>query len=117
MPPDLAAVPIGRAGELALDFAPAQITRELLGLAASDPLDSEQPDDFALEADGGGVNHLRRALELARRLAPGGPGPIAVCRLPRQRAGFLCFADLARGPRALGDTRVAGPELWFQGDP
>jgi hypothetical protein len=64
VPPDLAAVPIGRAGELALDFAPAQITRELLGLAAPDPLDSEQPDDLAHEANGGGVNHLRNAPEL-----------------------------------------------------
>ena len=48
MPADLAAVEIGRAGELALDFAAAQIAREILGLGAPSPLGSEQTHDSAL---------------------------------------------------------------------
>ena len=103
MPPDLAAIPIGRAGELALDFAPAQITREFLGLAAPDPLDSEQPDDLALKAHGDGVNYLRNAPELYFGCVRG--GPTAVRRLLGPGARFLRFN------RRIAAGRLARSEL------
>jgi hypothetical protein len=63
---DSAAVEIGRAGELALDFATAQIAREILSPGVCSQLGSVQTHESTLEADGHGVDRLWNASQNSR---------------------------------------------------
>ena len=89
MPADLAAVAVGRAGELALNFAAAQIVSETLGSPAPDPLDSENA--FLTRAELSQSN----SIDLKPGVPPG--GPVLVQRLPRFALAALT-AGVLLGP-------------------